>query len=44
MLLQRHDIRALPIFDRARRVPGIVSDIDLMVSNRGDGQRTYQKP
>jgi CBS domain-containing membrane protein len=31
-LLRRHDIRALPVLDRARRVIGMVSDLDFMVS------------
>ena len=31
-LLRSHDIRALPVLDRARRVIGMVSDLDFMVS------------
>ena len=31
-LLRRHDIRALPVLDPARRVIGMVSDVDFMAS------------
>ncbi len=31
-LLRRHDIRALPVIDKARRVVGLVSDTDFMAS------------
>jgi CBS domain-containing membrane protein len=32
LLLRRHNIRSLPVLDRARRVIGMVSDLDFMVS------------
>jgi CBS domain-containing membrane protein len=32
LLLRQHDIRALPVIDSARRVIGLISDVDLLIA------------